>query len=123
MMGLGTGGLLWLYSALQGDDDDKTALDRLFKGLAAAQTFGIGSVMFELAMYAEGNWYQMANLLAKQAAGPTFSVAAQMTGPILTGDFAQAGEEAIRRLPIVSFSRRVGGWRLLEEATGIGEAE
>lgn len=123
MMGLGTGGLLWLYSALQGDDDDKTALDRMFKGLAAAQSFGIASVMFELAMYAEGNWYQMSNLLAKQAAGPTFSVAAQMVGPVLTGDFGRAGEEAIRRLPIVSFSRRVGGWRLLEEATGTGEEE
>ena len=123
MMGLGTGGLLWLYSALQGDDDDKTARDRLFKGLAAAQTFGIASVMFELGMYAEGNWYQMSNLLAKQAAGPTFSVAAQMVGPLLTGDFAQAGEEAVRRLPIVSFSRRVGGWRLLEEVTGTGEEE
>ncbi len=121
MMGLGTGGLLWLYSGLQGDDDDKTVTERLMKGLAAAQTFGIGSVMFELAMYAEGNWYQMSNLLAKQAAGPTFSVAAQMIGPVFTGDFGQAGEEALRRLPIVSFSRRVGGWRLLEEATGIGE--
>jgi len=123
MMGLGTGGLLWLYSALQGDDDDKTALDRMFKGLAAAQSFGIASVMFELAMYAEGNWYQMSNLLAKQAAGPTFSVAAQMIGPVLTGDVGRAGEEALRRLPIVSFSRRVGGWRLLEEATGTTEEE
>ncbi|MCY3739937.1 MAG: strawberry notch family protein [Candidatus Poribacteria bacterium] len=123
MMGLGTGGLLWLYSALQGDDDDKTMLDRMFKGLAAAQSLGIASVMFELAMYAEGNWYQMSNLLAKQAAGPTFSVAAQMIGPVLTGDFERAGTEALRRLPIVSFSRRVGGWRLLEEATGTGEKE
>ena len=117
MMGLGTGGLLWLYSGLQGDDE-KTIGERLFKGLAAAQTFGIASVMFELAMYAEGNWYQMSNLLAKQAAGPTFSVAAQMIAPVFTGDFAKAGEEALRRVPIVSFSRRVGGWRLLEEATG-----
>ena len=123
MMGLGTGGLLWLYSALQGNDDDKTVRDRLFKGLAAAQTFGIASVMFELAMYAEGNWYQMQNLLAKQAAGPAFSVAAQMVAPVFTGDFGQAGEEALRRLPIVSFSRRVGGWRLLEEATGNTEEE
>lgn len=123
LMGLGTGGLLWLYSALQGDDDDKTVQDRLFKGLAAAQTFGLASVLFELGMYAEGNWYQMQNLLAKQAAGPTFSVAAQMVAPVFTGDFAQAGEEAVRRLPIVSFSRRVGGWRLLEEATGLGEDE
>ena len=117
MMGLGTGGLLWLYSGLQGDDE-KTIGERLFKGLAAAQTFGIASVMFELAMYAEGNWYQMSNLLAKQAAGPTFSVAAQMFAPVFTGDFGKAGEETLRRLPIVSFSRRVGGWRLLEEATG-----
>lgn len=123
MMGLGIGGLLWLYSGLQGDDDDKTVYERLFKGLAAAQTFGIASVMFELAMYAEGNWYQMQNLLVKQAAGPTFSVAAQMVSPVFTGDFARSGTEALRRLPIVSFSRRVGGWRLLEEATGLGEEE
>ena len=81
-------------------------------------------------MYAEGNWYQMQNLLVKQAAGPTFSVAAQMVAPVITGvatgdtgDFAQAGEEVVRRLPIISFSRRVGGWRLLEEATGLGEDE
>lgn len=123
MMGLGTGGLLWAYSILQGDEDDKAWQERLFKGLAAAQAFGIASVMFELAMYAEGNWYQMSNLLAKQAAGPTFSVAAQMIGPVFTGDFGRAGEEALRRLPIVSFTRRVGGWRLLEEATGTGEEE
>ena len=123
MLGLGTGGLLWLYAGLQGDDDDKTWQTRLFQGFTAAQTFGLASALLELGMYAEGNWYQMSNLLAKQAAGPTFSVAAQMVGPVLTGDVERAGTEALRRLPIVSFSRRVGGWRLLEEVTGNGEEE
>ena len=95
-------------------EDDKDAATRFGEGLLDAQTFGLASVVLQMALRSEGNWYRLQKDLTAQLGGPAASITAGVVAPIITGDFVQAGEQALYRVPGVNVLKRVSGLRLPE---------
>lgn len=104
--------LLGIYAAASGYDDDE---NNFVKGMHAAQTFGMSSVLLEMASRADGNWWQLSRDMMGQAAGPVGSITSQTVAPMITGDWNVAGSQVVRRIPVVNVFKRLGGFRLLEE--------
>ena len=104
--------LLGIYAAASGYDDDDNSF---IKGMHAAQTFGMSSVLLELAARADGNWWQLSRDMMGQAAGPVGSITSQTVAPMVTGDWNVAGSQVVRRIPVINVFKRMGGFRLLEE--------
>ena len=104
--------LLSVYAAASGYDDDNS----LIAGMHAAQTFGMSSVLLEMASRADGNWWTLSRDMMGQAAGPVGAITSQTVAPMVTGDWDIAGSQAVRRIPVVNVFKRLGGFRLLEES-------
>ena len=105
------GMLLAIYAAATGDDEPVD----MIKGMHAAQTLGMSSVLLEMAARSDGNWWHLSRDMMGQAAGPVGSITSQTVAPMITGDWDVAGSQVQRRIPVINVFRRMGGFRLLEE--------
>ena len=92
-----------LFAALQGrfDEDDDNYLQTALKGVAASHAFGMASMLLEAGLFAEGNTWLLEKALTTRGAGPTIGVWARMGSPVLTGDWTEAFEQTLRRIPVL----------------------
>ena len=89
-----------LYSALQGRDDDDL-FETALRGVAGAHAIGMASMLLEAGLFADGNAWLLEKALTTRGAGPTIGIWARMASPVLTGDWAEAGEQGLRRIPVI----------------------
>ena len=102
--------LLWA----SGREEEQGMMERFGEGMLDAQMFGLASVMLQMALRADGNWFRMQKDMVSQLAGPAASITSGIIAPIVTGDFVQAGEQALYRVPGVNVAKRASGLRLTE---------
>ena len=89
-----------LYAALQGRDDDEW-FETALRGVAGAHAIGMASILLEAGLFADGNAWLLEKALTTRGAGPTIGIWARMASPVLTGDWAEAGEQGLRRIPVI----------------------
>lgn len=111
-MGL-SGGLIGAFFAWasERDDEDKTMLDRVMDSIAMAHTLGIGSMIIEVAQYADGNPYKASQLINSAFGSPTAGVLARTGANLIAGKPRAAITTPIRQLPgIRELDRFSGGY-------------
>ena len=87
---------------------------RFGEGLLDAQLFGIASVLMQMRLRSEGNWFRLQKDMMGQLAGPAGSITSGIVAPLTTGDFGQVGESILYRIPGANVAKRASGFKLTE---------
>ena len=84
-----------VFAMLQGRDND----DELLRAFLHTQTLGLGSVLWEIAMYSEGSPWRLEKSLEGLIVGPVWGTFADILSPTATGDLDRTFQEILQRTP------------------------
>ena len=96
---MGIGAVGFAFTVMQGYEDDDPFHKDLLQVFTAAQSFGMASMVVEGILHSGENPFRLEHNLRGQFTGPAISVATRILSPILTGDFGEAREQILRRVP------------------------
>ncbi len=83
----------------RGRDDDQW-YETALKGVTGSHAIGMASMLLEAGLFAEGNAWLLEKALTTRGAGPTIGIWSRLGAPVLVGDWEEAGEQALRRIPV-----------------------
>lgn len=106
-MGVSSAMIIAFFNAMAGREDDEK--NKVLQSIAQAHTLGVGSMLMEIAIYADGSPYKAAHILNSALGSPTAGVFSRVGAEILSGDVAGAGQTAFWQLPFVREAKRFGG--------------
>ena len=105
-MGVSGGLILAFFNAMSGREDDEH--NKVLQSIAMAHTLGIGSMLMEIAIYADGSPYKAAHILNSALGSPTAGVFSRVGAEVLSGDIGGAGQTAFWQLPGIREVKRFG---------------
>ena len=110
LMGMSAGMIGAFFAFMSGWDDDETGtIQRTMEAIAMSHTLGIGSMVMEIAIWADGNPYRANQLISSTFGSPTAGVLARVGSNVLAGDPLGAAETTFWQLPGAREIRRFGG--------------
>ena len=110
-MGVSSGMILAFFNAMAGRDDEDN--NRVLEAIAMAHTLGIGSMIMEISLHADGNPYRASQMISSAFGSPTAGVFARVTSNLVTGDPGAAAQTFLWQLPGAREVKRFGG-RVIE---------
>ena len=113
-MGLSASMIGAFFTWAAGREDEDSLLHNAMDSIAMAHTLGIGSMIMEIAMIAEGNPYRASQMINSALGSPTAGIVARVGGEIVSGDPASAASTTFWQLPGVRELKRFGARPLKE---------